>query len=179
MLKLDQNAALTHLEYCRRYRKTDTFYGIWTESLIHYGEDVGYDKDKALGMRKVDLHRRGGAFVTQPGDIAYAHVTFERDSFNQKLSKFLIKKLAEKGIIAEYSGNDLLINGRKVMGHMMKYWGGSQYFYGGHISFSVDLEQIESVCTKPMEKIPAGLNEFGVTREEVEEWLHEFWFRFK
>ena len=61
----------------------------------------------------------------------------------------------------------------------MKYWGASQYFYGAHISFSVDLEQIESVCTKPMEKIPAGLNEFGVTREEVEEWLHEFWFRFK
>lgn len=77
------------------------------------------------------------------------------------------------------SGNDVLVEGRKVIGHMRMYLGGACNFYGGHISLTVNLPAIQRVCTKPMEKIPAGLSEFGITREEVEEWLHEFWFRFK
>jgi hypothetical protein len=38
---------------------------------------------------------------------------------------------------------------------------------------------IKDICTKPMEKEPVGFMDYGVTTEEIESWLREFWFYFK
>jgi hypothetical protein len=52
-------------------------------------------------------------------------------------------------------------------------------FYGGHISIDCNLELIKDVCTKPMEKVPCGLGQYGITTQQVVDWLNEFWLYYK
>lgn len=181
MKKLGQNEALTHLKYCQTYSKEDTFFGVWDETLVHYGFESEFDQEKVMekGLRTVNLNRKGGAFVTHKGDIAYAHLTRQADRFNQSLGSFLANKLIARGLNVVFRDNDWLIDGKKFMGTMMYYLGGNFHFYGGHISINVDLDLIKNICLKPMEKEPIGLSEFGITTEQVEEWLHEFYFYWK
>ena len=43
------------------------------------------------------------------------------------------------------------------------------------ISINQDLEVIKNVCLKPMVKVPKGLGEYGVTTEEIIDWVED-WF---
>lgn len=181
MRKLLQNDALTHLEYCQLHKKEDTFFGIWEDTIVHYGWDSQFDRELARqkGIRCINLGRAGDTFVTQKGDIAYAHLTTSADKFNQHLGKFLAQKLTALGYDVKFDGNDWLIDGKKFMGTMRIELGPVFHFYGGHISLSTDNELIKQICQKPMQKEPVGLSEYGITTQQVEDWLHEFYFYWK
>lgn len=181
MKKLSQNDALTHLEYCQRFLKEDTFFGVWDECAVHYGDDSHFDARAAIDAqcRLVDLQRKGDAFVTQPGDIGYAHITRNEDHFNQALGRFIADKLIALGHEVHFDGNDWLVENKKFMGTMRINITPTLHFYGGHISLSTDNALIQKVCLKPMEKVPCGLSEYGITQEQVESWLHEFYFYWK
>ena len=62
------------------------------------------------------------------------------------------------------------------MGTMRIELGAVFQFYGGHISLSTDNELIKQICKKPMMKEPVGLGKYGITTQQVEDWLHEFYF---
>ena len=42
------------------------------------------------------------------------------------------------------------------------------------ISMNVNLDHIKAICKKPMEKVPKGLSEYGITTEEVEKMFVAF-----
>ena len=36
-----------------------------------------------------------------------------------------------------------------------------------HISIGMDLDLIKAICTKPMVKTPKGLQDYGITQDEI------------
>ena len=176
MKKLFQNDALTHLQYCIQYKKEDMFYCVLEEVAVHYGKDGGFDHNVAAqrGLKMYDIKRIGGAMVTQPGDICYACISSQKLAFDERFVKYIKKKLLDKGLNVEWIKNDLLIDGKKFLGDMKTTLPNGLYFYGGHISYQVNLPLIKEICTKPMEKIPTGLSEYGITHEKLEQWVKDF-----
>ena len=46
---------------------------------------------------------------------------------------------------------------------------------GYQISINQDLDVIKHACTKPMEKIPKALSEYGITTEEMVKFCEDYW----
>ena len=173
--------AFVHLNYILKNQIEDFFIATIDDTVLHYGEDEGFDVDKAveMGIKCYNLKKKGGAMVTSPGDLVYCFTTKkEVSSFNAELRNLLAKKLTHKGINIEQIKNDLLVNDKKCFGFMHQKIG-KLHFYGGHISIDCNLELIKELCTKEMVKIPGGLGEYNITTEEVVDWLREFWFYYK
>lgn len=47
-------------------------------------------------------------------------------------------------------------------------------YTAGFIGINTNLEHIKAICRKPMQKVPKGLSEYGITTEEVEEMFLNF-----
>lgn len=173
--------AFTHLNYILKNQIEDFFIAIIDDTVVHYGEDGGFDETKTteLGIKCYNLKKKGGAMVTSPGDVVYCFTTKrECAHFDTELRKFLATKLIERNIKTEQINNDLLANGKKCSGTMHQQIG-KLHFYGGHISIGCNLDLIKEICTKEMVKIPCGLSDYGITTENVVRWLQEFWFYWK
>lgn len=174
--------AFVHLKHLfNNPNKEDIFIAVFDETAVHYGTDGGLDIEKIIekNIPIYNIQRKGGAIVTSPGDVVYCFIT-KTDNlyFNMELRNFLVKKLTQKGIPVEQTKNDLLVDGKKCFGFMHRDLG-SRKFYGGHISINCNLELIKDICTKPMEKIPTGLSNYGVSTDNIIDWLNEFWFYLK
>jgi hypothetical protein len=168
--------AFVHLNYILKNQVEDVFMAVFDETVVHYGSDGGFNIDEAISLKipTYNIHKRGGAMVTSPGDVVYCFLLKENHpTLNEDLRKFLSNKLSKRNIHVELVKNDLLINGKKCFGFMQNEIGDC-YFIGGHISIDCNLDLIKKLCTKPMEKIPGGLGEYNITTDEVIDWLNEF-----
>lgn len=173
--------AYEHLKYIFKFQKEDCFIAVFTEPAVHYGEELWFNEDRAkeLNLEMFNLHRRGGAIVTSPGDLVYCFFLKEDDQdLAKQLEQFLLQKIRSKGLNVALVDNDLLINGKKFYGSM-KQDIGRMHFIGGHISINCNLELIQQICTKPMKKEPIGLGSFNITTQDVIEWINLFWFYYK
>ena len=173
--------AYAHLKYIFKRQEEDCFIATIDETVLHYGEDGGFDIEKAISMNipLFDLQKKGGAMITSPGDIVYCFF-LKKDipTLNNDLRAFLSEKISKKGAKTLLIKNDLLIDDKKCFGFMQNTIG-KMHFIGGHISINCNLDLIKQICTKPMEKVPGGLAEYGITTEEVVSWLNEFWFYYR
>lgn len=168
--------AYEHLKYIFQFQKEDVFAAVISDTVVHYGEDGGFDIDRAidLGLPLFDLKKKGGAMVTSPGDVVYCFLLREEHTeLNNDLRQFLAKKIEEKGVSVSLVKNDLLVDNKKCFGFMQNRIG-KMYFVGGHISINCNLDLIKQICTKPMEKTPGGLGEYSITTTNVLSWLDEF-----
>lgn len=43
-----------------------------------------------------------------------------------------------------------------------------------HFTLSVNIDLIKAICTKPMVKVPKGLADYGITQQEVIEFITKF-----
>ena len=118
----------------------------------------------------------GGTFVVNKGDIGFGYITKGlNNTIGFSLYNEFTKFLQEKGLNAVKQDNDILIDGFKVFGWASYYYKEFDAIYiTAHITLSVNLELIQNICTKPMIKTPKGLSEFGITKEDVIEFLEEF-----
>ena len=144
---------------------------------VNYGFDAkpNFEYCQAHNIPCVDIGRRGGAFVVNKGDIGFGYITAGLDN---TVGELLYNKFAEylktKGLNAETKDNDVLIDGYKVFGWASNYYKEYDAIYiTCHFTMSVDLELIRNVCTKPINKTPKGLSEFGISREEIIEFIEK------
>ena len=121
----------------------------------------------------VNIGRRGGTFVINKGDVGFGNVSKGLDNtVGERIYETFVAYLRNKGFNASQNSNDILIDGYKVFGWASHYYKDFDATYiTVHFTMSVDLELIRNICTKPMNKVPKGLVEFGITREEVIEFL--------
>ena len=107
----------------------------------------------------------GGTIVGFKDGITLVSFT-SRDTppmWEEKLTEYL----KSKGLDARHEDNDVLVDGYKVSGGFSKWLNSDMQYYGIHISMNTDLDVIRKICTKPMEKIPKGLSEYGFTRSDI------------
>lgn len=121
-----------------------------------------------MGYTIVDFRHTGGVIVSEAGDIQFAHFGDANNGFREKFANGMVEWLIKKGLEAEYTGNDILVYGKKVCGIGVTCYFNNNFEHTGiHVSINVNLENIKKICMKPMEKVPAGLGQYGITAQDV------------
>lgn len=162
--------------------------GIWmfnsNKSCVYLKEHGVIDRDycEKNDIPIFEFKRHGGTIVTSKGDVGiFISIPSSFADSLGELPKLVVKYLYDKGIDCAYNENDILVEG------CYKVAGASAFInetrglvqFAMHISINVDLEHIKNICTKPMNKIPKGLSEYGVTTEEIKGLIIDFYNQYK
>lgn len=128
----------------------------------------------------VITHHAGGPIIGFDDGVTLICLSNQKPHIDWPVK--LAAYLKEKGLNAEYDGgkhNDVTVDGFKVAGFGIVPIPDTDYLYHGiHVSINADADEINRICKKPMKKVPKGLSEYGITREEiikcldVEETMH-------
>lgn len=155
-------------------RHTVFFVPIETPVVFVYKEkQVDKDICSAMGYEVCEALYNGGIIVGNNGDMAFAHFGDIENGWMMCFANHFVDWLKAKGLNAEYKKNDVLVDGYKVCGLCTTRYGRIDYTTG-FISLNVNLDHIKAICKKPMEKVPKGLSEYGITTEEVEKMFLAF-----
>lgn len=143
--------------------------------LVHLGLDNDIDRNycEANNIPIFEVKRIGGAIVSNVGDFDFVIVN---KNTNRDAPPILLQKLFhlinQHKLNVKWDKNDLLIEDYKVASYSYRNIP-SGIYTAIHISMSVDMELIKNICKKPMIKTPKGLNDFGITNEEVKKCLFD------
>ena len=111
--------------------------------------------------------------VHNKGDILFGHFAEIENDWYSRFVDYFVNWLKTKGLNADFVSNDIVVDGYKICGMCTTRYGRIDYT-GGFISMNVNLDHIKAICKKPMEKIPKGLSEYGITTDEVEKMFIAF-----
>ena len=125
------------------------------------------------GYEIYESFNNGGTILVNAGDIMFSHVAEPDNRWIYRFAEYFLNWLKEKGLNAEYVGNDILVDGFKVCGLCITRYGRID-FSSGFIGVNTNLDHIKVICKKPMVKVPKGLSEYGITTEEIEEMFLDF-----
>ena len=141
--------------------------------IVHRKTQVDEDTCKALGYEIVESYNNGGTIVANKGDIILSHLDVPENGWLDRFATAFVEWLKSKGLNAECVGNDLLVDGYKACGLCITRYGRID-FSSCIIGINTKLDHIKAICKKPMNKVPKGLADYGITTDEVENWWLEF-----
>ncbi len=151
------------------------------ELSVNYGfnNDINFEFCNKNNIRYRYEERGGGCMVLFPGNIIIQDV-YRGFDFN-RLKYFIhdfVEWLQMFGVDAIVNGNDVLVDGKKIIGTVAYVlpnpYKGWVYFLVS-ISINSDLDLINNICLKPSIKLPGALSTYGITTEEVMDWVLN-WF---
>lgn len=142
-------------------------------AIVHRKTQVDEETCKELGYDIVESYNNAGTIVSNEGDILIGHFYTPENGWYDRFIVYFLDWLKGKGLNAEYVSNDIVVDGYKVCGMCITRYGRIDYT-GGIISMNVNLDHIKAICKKPMQKVPKGLSDYGITTEEVEQMFLEF-----
>ena len=136
--------------------------------------DVDMDYCNNNNIYVMDSNNFGGTIVSNIGDVDVA--IFKREGWNVGVDVLTaLKNFLSSKVQLRMVGNDLLTEqGDKVISYASVNTGDRIIYTVLHISFNPNLEMIKNICSKEMKKTPAGLLQFGVTQDEVVNYLETF-----
>jgi hypothetical protein len=157
-------------------------YGIYvstTESLyaFHGSDDIDYDLCNELGITVAELYYKGGTIIGGVEDlgievIAPRELGLTAERIIYKFYDFISKHEPS----AEIVGNDILVNGEKILGSMSRLVGNS-FVWAAQISFEDHEDIIKKVCNKKSKKKPGRLKNSHLNKKflerEVLKWLQK------
>lgn len=151
------------------------------ELSVNYGneEDINKEFCDINSIKYRYENRSGGCMVLFPGNIIIQDV-YPTDNFLRQHAFLgdLVEYLQAKGINAVTNNNDIMVDGRKVVGAVSETLQGNYkgwVFFGLSISINADAELIDKICTKEMAKVPGALSDYGISAEEIMEFSLD-WF---
>ena len=106
----------------------------------------------------------GGTIVLFPKDIVFTWYT-KRNMTNEILGD-IINFFAERDVPIYGSSNDIMIDGKKLLGTTSSEYKDG-YYEGLFFSFDPDKEIIRSICQKEMKKEPIGLSTYNILPEDI------------
>lgn len=145
-------------------------------TLVHLGLNTNIDENYCVqnNIPVFRVQRLGGAIVSHPND--YDFVVIEPKTYDGSrpaLFQKLIHTFLKNNLTAVFENNDLLVDGYKVASYSYRELDNGMLYLAMHISMSVDLELIKSICKKEMIKIPKGLNDFGIYEDTIDKLITE------
>lgn len=147
--------------------------GISSGLIVAMGDGIKANEQYCLdnNIPILPFPNSGGCIVIYPDDIVCALLT--KDVTNTFVLRFLelfANWLRKHRLNAEFTGNDILIDGQyKVASGSVATFNSDFAYMPIHISMRVDLEQIKSICNKPMVKIPKGLEDYGFNPYQIKD----------
>lgn len=126
-----------------------------------------------LGYEVVETYNNASTVVHNKGDLLFGHFAEIENGWYDRFVDYFVNWLKSKGLNAEYTSNDVLVDGYKVCGMAITRYGRIDYT-AGFIDINTNVDHIKAICRKPMNKVPKGLSEYGITTEEVERMFLDF-----
>lgn len=155
-------------------QKEAVLYTVSDQYCAVIGSNGGADMQaiKDVGIKCVQINHEGGTIVISPGDIDIGIFTrgYAGTEYKDKIIDELLKKLEEKSYWAACIDNDILVDGKKVVGFGSRMFGDILYT-AIHISVGIETELIKKICKKPMQKLPDGLINYRINTVDVLEIL--------
>ena len=156
-------------------KKHGVAYCIHDEKSVFISKENAVDRNicQEMGYAVLDTGHTGGVVVVSEGDVSVIHFGSIGNDWMHKFALYLIERYKERGLDASFNGNDVLMDGYKISGLSATPYDRIQYSTI-HIGINTNLDHIKAICKKPMEKVPKGLSEYGITTEEVEKMFLAF-----
>ena len=142
-------------------------------AIVHRKTQVDNQLCEEMGYDIVESYNNAGTIISNEGDVLIGHFAEPDNGWYDRFIVYFIDWLKAKGLNAEFADNDILVDGYKVCGMCITRYGRIDYT-GGIISINANLDHIKAICRKPMNKVPKGLSEYGITTEEVERMFLDF-----
>lgn len=151
------------------------------ELSVQYGDQQDFDKtycDENNILYRYE-RRQGGCLVLFPNNILTLDIRpVEEQQIVRNFEGDFALFLQNKGLEVDIDKNDILVDNKKIVGQVAfplpSPCEGLLYF-GTQISINSDSELIDKICTKPMNKVPGALIDYGITTSEVMNWMLD-WF---
>lgn len=170
-----------HIQTYLQHKEEHLCYSVQEQTEVTYGSQNDCDLEycEEHNIPAYNLRGQAGCIVHPQGNIGIGFVYSVQKYKVFALAYIFLPKLRDylisKGLNATIDHNDLLVDGYKV-GSVDEYQYDvpNAWCYGiMQISINQDIEVIEHACKKPMVKIPKALSEYGITTEEIKNWLLE------
>ena len=139
---------------------------------FHGDDKINYEQCYELNVRPIEMHYKGGTIIGSKEDLGILLV-IHRDMMmtNHIIMQRIIDIIKKDCPDAMVDGNDILINGEKVMGSMTRYVG-NYFIWAAQFSFASHNELIEKICEKEQKKRPARFK--FLTKQTIEKELIEW-----
>lgn len=142
---------------------------------FHGSDEINREECESIGIRVIEMGYRGGTIVGSADDLGILLVIpFRLMITPQWVMENVLTIVREYIPEAEIIGNDIVVDGQKVMGSMVRQIGKSivwaaQFTFGEHDKF------IRIVCKKETKKEPGRIDSGRLTRNALEgrlvKWL--------
>ena len=142
-------------------------------AIVHRAYQVDRETCDRLGYAVVESYNNGGTILANNGDMILSHLAEPENGWLKRFADYFVDWLKGKGLNAEYTDNDILVDGYKVCGTCITRYGRID-FSSAYIGINTNLDHIKAICRKPMVKVPKGLSDYGITSEEIEEMFLDF-----
>ena len=166
---IDVSTLTTELEKAVREEK----YGIYisvSDGLyaFHGNDEIDCELCKSLNVCVAELYHQGGTIIGSNADlgieiVAPISIGLDSDFILNKFHEIISKYIDD----VEIDGNDILVNGEKVMGSMRRNVG-SVFVWAAQISFNDYSDIISKVCNKPAIKKPSYIDNEKLSRNQLE-----------
>lgn len=157
-------------------------YGIYISTAnglyaFHGSDEIDYALCEELGVCVAELYHIGGTIIGSNKDlgieiVAPANLGLDTNFILQNILRILSKYI--DGAIV--SGNDILVNGKKIMGSMRRNVGNA-FVWAAQFSFEDRSDIIKKICNKKSDKIPGYIDSTILTRDQLESevvaWLQK------
>lgn len=173
-LQKELNEIIANKEECFAYCIPDGNY-VFRDKKNQLNETYCNEHNIAI----IDAHSMGGAIVMSEGDIEigiFRHNGWDDlNKFGEALASYLATKINN----VKFVDNDIIVDDiYKCAGTYSVNLTGTMednfILSACHISINMNLELIKNICTKPMTKIPKGLSDYGITTEQIVNFLKIF-----
>lgn len=144
---------------------------------FHGSDEIDYELCEELGVCVAELYHQGGTIIGSNADLGIeivAPLSFSLEN-GVIMNKFyeIISKYVDDVTI---DGNDILVDGKKVMGAMRRNVGNT-FVWAAQISFADYSDIIAQVCSKKSTKIPSYIDSDKLSRNQLEsevlKWLQK------
>lgn len=120
----------------------------------------------------IDTGNMGGTIVASSGDIGLAILKYDGWKVGENIIQFLCDKLMSKVPNLRVDGNDLIGEENYKFASYASINVGDRFIYTiVAISINPNIEHIKNICNKPMNKVPKGLSDYGITSEEIKDFI--------
>lgn len=117
----------------------------------------------------------GGTCVVFPDDLSFCELSLSYSDFGERAIKAIKDYLTTFGLVVRLAGNDLMLYSAEEKEEYKVASYGSGWLAKGymqtvvHVSIGMNEELVSRLCTKPCQKKPRGLAQYGVTAQAVYE----------
>lgn len=129
-----------------------------------------YCKDNNIEI--YNSQHTGGCIVLGDGDVEFNVFRYDGWDDCNNLRLLVFDFLKQKIPTLAMDNNDFIVDGKYKVASCSSINAGDGFIYTGfHFSVNVNLEHIKNICQKPMVKTPKGLSDYGVTSNQIIEFL--------